>query len=601
MGSGAYRITPETVIVSGVGTILEARYLSRALSPALGFELGVSPMEGDAGTPPAGIVLRLDPTVTSGPEGYRLESNEAGVTITARHPAGILYGCQTLRQLLPVEILAESRVDGIEWLVPSVSIEDHPRFGWRGHLFDTCRHFFTVDEVKRAIDLLAFHKCNRFHWHLTEDQGWRIEIKRYPKLTEIGAWRTEKDGARYGGFYTQDEVRDVVAYAAERHVMVVPEIELPGHSTAALASYPELGCTGGPYVVLNDWGVIKDVYCAGRDETFTFLENVLEEVLALFPSQYIHIGGDECPKDRWKACPRCQARIAAEGLKDEHELQSYFIKRFDQWLAARGRRLIGWDEILEGGLAPGAIVQSWRGVEGGIEAANARHDVIMSPHTFCYLDYSYGVTSLEKTFSYEPVAKELGRGRARHVLGVEGNMWTEWVPTIAKYDFQTYPRMAAIAELGWSPTRGRKWEDFEARMEKHKKRLEMLGVKYGEGSDVSTEGTVRVAGWTPGQMREEEIDVEFDVGDSFAGTGEYDVLLWYTSGNAGIQGYSVRLMANGNQIARDTHPCWSGIDKREVVYRLKVDAPAHGAKLVVTLKSMNGTDSNGDILVRKVC
>ena len=344
------------VVSPDAADIQIARFLAEKINAPTGYKLKVG--EPGAGSDSNRIVLVRRGDEAMGAEGYRLEVTEKAVRIEAYQPAGLFYGVQTLRQLLPEEIEAPDKQQAPlgGWTVPSVTIEDKPRFPWRGMLLDCGRHFMDKEFVKRYVDLLAYHKMNRLHWHLTEDQGWRIEIKKYPKLTEVGAWREYEDGTVYGGFYTQDDVREIVAYAKSRFVTVVPEIEMPGHSVAALAAYPEFSCTGGPFEVETQWGVHKDVYCAGNDRTFKFLEDVLEEVMTLFDSPYIHIGGDECPKDRWKQCPKCQGRIKVEGLKDEHELQSYFIKRMERFLSSKGRRLIGWDEILEGGLAPAATV-----------------------------------------------------------------------------------------------------------------------------------------------------------------------------------------------------------------------------------------------------
>lgn len=406
-----------------------------------------------------------------GEEGYRLEIAPAGARLSAPAPAGLFYGVQTIRQLLPGPI-------------PCMRIEDRPRFPWRGLLLDCCRHFFPVEFLKRQIDLLAFHKMNRFHWHLTEDQGWRIQIDAFPGLTEVGAWRAVEKlrdpaapgpepampsapGERYGGFYTKEEVREVVGYAAERHVTVVPEIEMPGHSVAALAAYPRLSCTGGPFQVATLWGIHEDVYCAGNDETFRFLEAVLDEVLALFPSTFVHIGGDECPKARWKACPKCQKRIRDEGLKDEHELQSWFIKRMVRYLESKGRRAAGWDEILEGGLAPGATVQSWRGMEGAIAAARAGHDVISSPYSHCYV--SMQDLKIESCHAFDPVPPELSSEEARHVLGGEACMWAEFADP-SNAEGQMYPRLAALAEALWTPP-PRSFDGLQRRLGAHMGRL----------------------------------------------------------------------------------------------------------------------------------
>ena len=433
-------------------------------------------------------------------EGYALTVGEGGVLVTAARPAGLFYGMQTLLQLLPIEI--ESRVVSHwnEWRIPFVRIVDKPRFQWRGMHLDVCRHFFPVSFVKKYIDLMARYKLNRFHWHLTEDQGWRIEIKKYPRLTEIGGWRKETlvgharrrprefDGIRHGGYYSQEEVKDVVQYARERFITVVPEIEMPGHSMAALAAYPGLSCTGGPFEVATQWGVFDDVYCAGKEEVFEFLENVLGEVVDLFPGPYIHIGGDECPKKRWKACEDCQRRIRIEGLKDEHELQSYFIRRIETFLLSKDRRLIGWDEILEGGLAPEATVMSWRGMRGGIEAANAGHDVIMTPTDHCYFDYFQGKRGeplaiggflpLQKVYALEPVPPDIDASKKYHILGAQANLWTEYIATPRDAEYMLFPRMCALSEVVWTEAALRDFDDFSDRMQDHYRRLALLGVNF---------------------------------------------------------------------------------------------------------------------------
>ncbi len=415
-------------------------------------------------------------------EGYELTVTPEGAILRANTLQGFFYGSQTLRQLLTCETNPSNSLRGVH-------IVDTPRYTWRGMHLDVGRHFMPLAFVKRYIDLLAMHKFNIFHWHLTEDQGWRIEIKKYPKLTEVAAWRN-KDGHRYGGFYTQDEIREIVAYAQERHITIVPEIEMPGHALAAIAAYPEFSCTGGPFEVTNTWGVHKDVYCAGNDETFVFLENVLTEVAGLFPGPFLHIGGDECPKDRWKACAKCQSRIKSESLADEDELQSYFIKRIAKILAKFDKRLVGWDEILEGGLAPSATVMSWRGTKGGIRAAGMGHDVIMCPTSHCYFDYrqsdateEHGAswaphTTLEKVYSFEPTPNELGQKEAEHVLGAQGNCWTERMPTTAWVEYMVYPRACALSEVVWSPKQQRDWGDFRERLRVHLKRLDALNVNY---------------------------------------------------------------------------------------------------------------------------
>jgi hexosaminidase len=478
-----------------------AKYFAEQVRPATGLSMVVREQSED--NPPADSFLFTTKGTDCGlgEEGYELEVTEKGVVLRAAQPGGLFYGVQTLRQLLPPQIESRKKVLGVKWTIPCVEITDKPRFGWRGSLLDCCRHFMSTDFVKRYIDLLAYHKMNRFHWHLTGDQGWRIQIKKYAKLTEISAWRNTGPGNLrppedppqtdeiYGGYYTQEDIKDIVAYAKSRYVMVVPEIEMPGHSVGALAAYPQLSCTGGPFKVKNTMGVFEDVYCPGNEETFEFLEDVLTEVVELFPAPYVHIGGDECPKGRWKACPKCQARIRAEGLKDEHELQSYFVKRIEKFLLTKNRRLVGWDEILEGGLAPQATVQSWRGMNGAIAAAKQGHDVIVSPTSHCYFDYPYskkqaalfpdwmGVLPTEKVYSFEPLPEGLTAQQQRHILGGEGNVWTEVAPQ-EEVESRAYPRLTALAEVLWSAKEGRCWEDFSARLDAHYKRLDVLGVDY---------------------------------------------------------------------------------------------------------------------------
>jgi hexosaminidase len=446
------------------------------------------------------LQLKLLPADPALPEGqYKLDVGTDGILITSSSGAGLFYGAQTLIQILGTNTKQ----------VPAVEITDYPRFAYRGLHLDVGRHMFPVAFIKKYIDLMAKHKFNRFHWHLTEDQGWRIEIKKYPKLQEVAAYRKETvigragtrnrqdrqyDGQRYGGYYTQEEVKEVVAYAAQRYVTVIPEIELPGHAQAALSAYPNLGCTGGPYEAATTWGVFDDVFCAGKEETFTFLQDVFDEVLPLFPSQYIHIGGDECPKTQWAKCPNCQKRKAELNLKDEHELQSYFIQRIEKYLNGKGRQIIGWDEILEGGLAPNATVMSWRGEEGGVAAAKENHDVVMTPGNWCYFDHYQdttnkskdeplaigGYTPVKEVYSYEPVPPQLNADEAKHVLGAQANVWTEYMKTSDHVEYMVYPRAVAMAEVLWSPKASRDYPDFLKRLGPHLKLLDAWKVNYAK-------------------------------------------------------------------------------------------------------------------------
>jgi hexosaminidase len=492
-GAGVFPVSAGTVVVVSDPGNAELRALRDLLVGHLARSFGVpvtggdAPADGGAGT----IALTLDTAASPSPEGYRLEVTPQAVTLRARAPAGLFYGIQTLAQIPPAGEAPRG--------VPAVLIEDAPRFPYRGMHLDVGRHLFPVELIKRYIDLMALYKMNTFHWHLTEDQGWRIEIKRYPRLTAVGAWRKETilqknfdpyvgDGVPYGGFYTQDQVRDIVAYAKQRYVTIVPEIEMPGHSKAALAAYPELACTPGPFEVSTVWGVDPDIYCPS-EQTFQFLEDVLTEVMALFPGTYIHIGGDEAPKDRWRASALAQDVIKREHLKDEDELQSWFVRRIERFLIAHGRRLVGWDEILEGGLAPEATVMSWRGMDGGIAAARQGHDVIMTPGSHVYFDHYQGepayeplaiggYTPLDRVYGFEPVPDSLTPAEATHVLGAQGNVWTEYIETPDYVEYMVLPRMLALAEVVWSPKTRRDWNDFVTRLPAQLRRLDALDVRY---------------------------------------------------------------------------------------------------------------------------
>ena len=432
-------------------------------------------------------------------EAYKLEITPSIISIKAITDRGAFYAVQTLRQVLPPEF-ENGTFSNSKVTIPATNIEDEPQFKYRGMHLDVGRHMYPTTFIKKYIDALAMLKMNTFHWHLTEDQGWRIEIKKYPKLQEFAAYRNETiighnrdqpqqfDGIKYGGYYTQDEVKEIVEYAMKRHVTIIPEIELPGHSQAAITAYPELGCTGQQFEVATKWGVFKEIYCS-KDSTFEFLEDVLDEVIELFPSEYIHIGGDEAPKARWEKCENCQNRIKEEGLKDEHELQSYFISRIEKYLNSKGRQIIGWDEILEGGLAPNATVMSWRGISGAIEAAKQNHDVIMTPTSHCYFDYYQseneneplaigGFLPLEKVYNFNPIPEELTTEQAKFVLGVQGNVWTEYMPTIKSVEYMLFPRVFAMSELNWSKTEQKNYDDFASRVKYFHNRLDALDINY---------------------------------------------------------------------------------------------------------------------------
>src|SRR6266567_800024 len=499
---GAFVLTARTVIATDAAMRDVGYALADYVLPATGYRVPVRAAGG-------AVSIRTDTTLARlGEEGYRLVVTPAGITIRASKPAGAFYAVQTLRQLLPVEVFRQAAVPGVTWSIPAVTIEDYPRFSWRGAHLDVARHFMPKEFVKKYIDLLALHKLNRFHWHLTDDQGWRIEIKKYPRLTSIGGWRRQSlvgvqhnyadttqwvyDNIPHGGFYTQDDVREIVAYAQARFITVVPEIEMPGHAQAAIAAYPWLGNTGQQLEVLTHWGVDANILNPS-DSAMHFMQDVLTEVLALFPSHWIHTGGDEAVKDQWKTSPVAQARIQQLGLHNENELQSWMTAQMSQWLEARGRALIGWDEILEGGtegLAPNAVVMSWRGMEGGIAAAQAGHDVVMTPTSNTYFDYYQsqnpaneplaigGFLPLETVYAFEPVPASFDAATAAHVLGTQGQIWTEYQRTPKNVEYMVFPRLTALAEVAWTPREQRNFADFSARLRAHLARLGILDVNY---------------------------------------------------------------------------------------------------------------------------
>jgi hexosaminidase len=457
------------------------------------------------------IVLNLSNCMKEdGAESYRLMVTEDIVSISAYKSNGLFYGIQTLLQLLPIEIYSSQKITTeIKWDIPACRITDEPRFAWRGMHLDVSRHFFPKEFIKRYIDLIAIHKMNIFHWHLTDDNGWRIEIKKYPLLTDVSAWRVNREDmswrkatappkpgekADLGGFYTQDDIREIVQYAAERQIEIIPEIEMPGHTSEVFAAYPDLSCARKKlYVQPGNYWPNTDIFCAGNEEVFTFIENVLDEVAELFPSKYIHIGGDEADKTEWRKCSKCQKRIKDENLEDENELQSWFIKRIEKYLISKNKQMIGWDEILEGGLAPEATVMSWRGVQGGIEAAQQGHDVVMSPGTHCYFDHYQadpdfeplaigGFTTLKKVYSFDPIPAELNSDQAKHILGGQGNVWTEYISTPEHAEYMAVPRMSALAEVLWSPKKDMDWDSFRKRMLTQYKRFDLMDVNYSKGS-----------------------------------------------------------------------------------------------------------------------
>ena len=476
-----------------------ADFLATFIKEMTGTEVRVS----DKGKSSNAIILAVDSTMGH-PEGYKLQITPEKVLLTGGSEAGVFYGIQTIHKALP--ILKDGKVAAA---LPAGTVTDFPRFRYRGFMIDVGRHFFPVSYLKQMIDLMALHNINYFHWHLTEDQGWRIEIKKYPKLTEIGSkrdstiidWETKKfDGKPHSGFYTQDEAREIVRYAADRFITVVPEIDLPGHTTAALASYPELGCTGGPYKVLCSFGVFPDVLCAGNDQTLQFTKDVLDEIMDIFPSEYIHIGGDECPKSRWEKCPKCQAKIKELGIKalpkhsKENQLQTYFMSELEKEINAHGRRMLGWDEVLEGGLTPNSTIMSWRGIQGGIEAARQHHDVIMTPIQRLYfsnprINKMTGFEWINRVYNFEPVPAELTDAEKKFVIGTQGCIWTEWTADSTKMEWQILPRMAALSEIQWTLPEHKNFERFMERLPEMLKIYSSLD--YGYREDVFAADTLK--------------------------------------------------------------------------------------------------------------
>ena len=490
VGGSPFVLTAKTpLIAEGDSAITISRFFADKLNASTGYSLKVT--SGSKNTS-RGIFARIDPKLALGEEGYTLTSSPRGVELVGKTARALFYAYQSLLQLLPAEVESTSKVLGLAWQVPAVQIQDEPAFEYRGVMVDVCRHFLTVEEMKKHIDIISLFKINKLHWHLTEDQGWRVEIKRYPRLTEIGSKRMEGDGQIYGGFYTQEQIKEIVKYAADRFVTIIPEIEMPGHGMGAITAYPWLTCfpDAREYKVRNLWGVEDDVFCAGKESTFEFIENVLEEVIPLFPSEYVHIGGDECPKDRWKVCPNCQKRIKEEGLKDEHELQSYVIRRAEKMLAKHGKKLIGWDEILEGGLAPSATVMSWRGEDGGIQSANMGHDVIMTPGSgglyvnrlqgdhraepLAVRGYAY----LQDTYSYNPIPEAIDPAKRHHIKGAQACLWSEYLYSTELMQYHAYPSEIALAEGVWTAQGQKNFKDFTRRLDNAYVRLDQHRVNY---------------------------------------------------------------------------------------------------------------------------
>jgi hexosaminidase len=501
VNEGSFFISDTTIIVAPED-MFEANFLKDYLKEHYDINVKIDPRY-----PPFKNFIAffsiISNTPDPDPEYYDLKVTRKGISVRSNANAGAFYALQTILQLLPLD-------KNVRLNIPCMQVFDSPRYKWRGMHLDCSRHFFSKEEVKKYIDYLSMYKMNTFHWHLTDDQGWRIEIKKYPLLTQISSQRKETiigkpvdsrgkplpgikyDGKPYGGFYSQEDVKEIVAYAQKRHVTVVPEIEMPGHSLAALAAYPQYSCTGGPFETYTTWGVSDDVFCAGNDSTFLFLENILSEVMELFPGKYVHIGGDECPKVRWEKCPKCQKRITDEKLKDEHHLQSYFITRIEKYINSKGKQIIGWDEILEGGLAPNASVMSWRGTKGGVEAAKQEHYVVMSPGKPCYFDHYQvkdrskepmaigGFNPVDSVYNYEPTPDALALSEQKYILGAQGNVWTEYILDFKHVEYMSMPRMSALSETLWTKPENKDYKKFVARLKLHSKLLDRMKVNYAK-------------------------------------------------------------------------------------------------------------------------
>lgn len=569
--AGQFKLQAGTPILADPAAFATGQYLAEQLRKSTGYQLKVE-AQTNLITAASGILLAGSVKETNlGPEGYEMTVTTNGVVIRATGSAGWFYGVQTLLQLFPPEVLADHLWPAREWTVPCVHIQDQPRFPWRGFMLDVSRHFFTTQEIKTFLDAMALRKMNLFHWHLVDDHGWRIEIKKYPRLTEVGAWRPDigfhldpkssttygPDG-RYGGFYTQADIRDVVAYAAARHITVLPEIEMPGHSLAALTAYPQYGCPGVSFAIPSEGGIFNGIYCTGEPGTYEFLQNILTEVFQLFPCPYIHIGGDEVPTNNWAACPKDQAVIRREGLPDASQLESYFIRRMEKFINANGHTLIGWSEIAKGGLADSAVVMDWIG--GGAEAARAGHDVVMAANRSLYLCYYPSLDRppnlrayrtylpLSQVYAFDPIPTNLETRYQSHILGGEACLWTPNIGGMPDAEEMTFPRLSAVAEVVWSPASSRNWDDFSRRLSTEYRRLDVCGIRYWRNT------AEEIGRWQAGQVTKPDTQLEWDVTPAITGPGKYRSSFNYLTGKKGLKINWVALMADGHEIAQDTHP-----------------------------------------------
>ncbi len=595
MRAGSFLLAPEARIAADAALVPTGQWLSRTLSPATGYALPVvkAARKGD-------VRLKLNAKLQLGDEGYRMTVKPDGVLIEGKTSAGVFYGCQTLRQMLPKEVFRRMPVARVSWSVPCASIEDQPRFGWRGAMIDPARHFLQKTWVMKFIDAIALMKINHLHIHLSDDPGWRIEVKRYPKLTELGSkgdfslmYQGVKVpvGRPLGGFYTQDDMREIVAYAAERHITVMPEFDVPGHSAAAILSYRELGIDGKSNNVLN-----------AEESTIQFYKNVIDEMLEIFPGAFFHVGGDEVDYSQWKRSPRAQELIKQRGLKDEEELEAWIIKQLDQHLASKGRRLVGWDEILNGGLAPGATVMSWRGINGGIAAAKAGHDAIMAPTSYTYLDYNQttlsasqpptigGYVDLPTAYSFEPVPKELNAEEAKHILGLQGQMWGEYMTTPYQVEHMAFPRLCALAEVGWSPKEQRNFDGFVARLSELLKRFDVWDLHY---FPLYEPERAKVGAWTPGVPSDRFVEVKWDASKVLK-AGQWQLAMQFEQGEHGIDIAWMEVRLDGKVLKRAELNGFAGGGHRN--NGMAVTVPKDGqVEVVASIRGSGGSDTRGSV------
>jgi hexosaminidase len=620
-GKGSFVFTAHTQMVAAAAQQALAEQLRDYLRPATGFSFPIVRAAG-----PSSITLAVDRTLKRlGPEGYRLEVTRAGIRIRAFDPAGIFYGIQSLRQMLPADLMRRTPVEGVHWSVPVATIEDTPRFSWRGSHLDVARHFMPKEFVLKFLDLMALHKLNVLHWHLVDDQGWRVEIKKYPRLAIVGG-KTDYTtfnpvqpmqavSLPQGGYYTQDDIREVVRYAAQRFITVVPEIEMPGHSAAAISAYPSLGNKleieqgGGDtsFMTFSGMNQAADSNYNVDESTIHVLQDVLTEVMALFPSKFIHIGGDEVDKRPWRYNPKAQARMHELGLKDENELQSWFVRQMDQFLAAHNRRLVGWDEILEGGLAPGATVMSWRGIDGGIAAAKAGHDVVMTPGDFTYLDHYQwiaprleplaigGFLPLETIYNFEPVPPTLTPVEAQHILGGQAQLWSEFIPQPKQMEYLAYPRLSALAEALWSPRATRNFADFSTRLKPDLDRLTILDVHFRPVTPLPAPASH----WLAGEAAAAFTEQEWDISSVTTAPGQYDVAFLQIGGHGHMEIEWIELRENGIAVQRITRPGSTDLGQRSNDYPFGLPGYHAGSKYTIraSVRGIGGTDTFGDIYV----